>query len=300
MNRLKEFLDYLEKEKNYSKETLRAYQGDLEEFMKFLERKELSLEEIETLHLREYFSEFKNRGFKASTLMRKISALKSFLKFLSKRGYLPSKAYIKFNFGRRPRRLPYVPLEEEINNLIDNLSEENFLELRKKAIFEIFYGCGLRVSEVANLKVGDLSLEAGFLKVRGKGNKERLVPMNKKAQRVLEKYLMEREKFLKALSIYTDYLFINQRGKKLSTRWIFEIIRKEGERHKLFRLHPHALRHAFATHLLNAGMDLRSIQELLGHSSLATTEKYTQIQYDYLLKVYMTSHPRAKSEKSSK
>ncbi len=297
MDRISQFLQYLESEKNYSKETIRAYSSDLRDFEAFLQRAEIKLEELKEHHLRDYFLELKKRGLKALTVMRKMSAIKSFLRFLSKRGIIPSKAYIKFNVGRKPQSLPYVPLEEEINTLIDNLPEENFLELRKKAIFEIFYGCGLRISEVANLKISDISLEIGILKVYGKGNKERLVPINKRALRVLRKYLEKREELLKSLSFQTEYLFINQRGKKLSTRWIFEIIKKEGERYKLFRLHPHALRHAFATHLLNAGMDLRSIQELLGHSSLATTEKYTKIQYEHLLKVYMQAHPRAKSSK---
>ncbi|MEZ0344193.1 MAG: site-specific tyrosine recombinase/integron integrase [Caldimicrobium sp.] len=297
MDRVFEFLKYLSSEKNYSKETIRAYSSDLKDFEAFLEKVKIKLEDLEEHHLREYFFELKKRGFKALTIMRKISAVKSFLRFLSKRGYVPSKTHIKLNLGRKPQTLPYVPLEEEINRLIDNLSGDNFLELRKKAIFEILYGCGLRISELANLKIGDLSLETGIIRVYGKGSKERLVPINRRALEVLKKYLKERETLLKRLSESTEYLFINQRGKKLSTRWIFEIIKREGERYKLYRLHPHALRHAFATHLLNAGMDLRSIQELLGHSSLATTEKYTKVQYEHLLKVYMHAHPRAKSTK---
>lgn len=297
MDRLTEFLKYLSNEKNCSKETIRAYFSDLKDFEVFLEKVKIKLADLEEQHLRWYFFELKKRGLKALTIMRKISAIKSFLRFLSKRGYIPSKTHIRLNLGRKPQILPYVPLEEEINSLIDNLLEDTFFELRKKALFEILYGCGLRISEIANLKVGDLSLETGILRVFGKGNKERLVPINKRALKVLRKYLEERKKILKKFSSHTDYLFISQRGRKLSIRWIFEIIKKEGERHKLYRLHPHALRHAFATHLLNAGLDLRSIQELLGHSSLATTEKYTKVHYEHLLKVYMQAHPRAKSAK---
>lgn len=299
MDRLAEFLNYLENEKNYSRETLRAYQRDLEDFLNFLESSNLKLEEIEEPHLRQYFYQLKERGLKVLSLMRKMSAIKSFLRFLSKRGYIPSKGYLRLNLGRKKESLPYVPLEEEINALIDNISESDFLSLRKKAIFEIFYGGGLRISEVANLKLSDLSLSAGLIRVCGKGKRERLVPLNRRALTVIKKYLEERKKLLEKLSKDTEYLFINRQGKRLTTRWIFEIIKREGERHKLFRLHPHALRHAFATHLLNAGMDLRSIQELLGHSSLATTERYTKVQYEYLLKVYFKAHPRAKSKKDS-
>jgi len=298
-DKITEFLKYLETEKNYSPETLRAYKFDLELFLKFLEARTLTLKDLEGRHLKEFFYELKQRRFKASTLMRRISAVKSFLRFLSRRGYLSFQGRTRLNFGRRPLLLPYVPLEEELKVLIDSLQGEDFQGRRLRAIFELLYGCGLRISELANLKLEDLSLEGGFLRVRGKGSKERLVPLHKGLIKVLKDYLEEREALLKALQKENSFLFLNQRGEKLSTRGIYGLIKEQAREFRFYRLHPHALRHAFATHLLNAGLDLRSIQALLGHSSLATTQKYTNLQYEYLMQVYFKSHPRAYSKKKA-
>jgi len=296
---LSEFLEYLEREKNFSQHTLRAYALDLKNFKEFLSERKLEIKDFSSFHFRAYFFELKKRGYKGSTLIRKVSALRSFLKFLSKRGYFSGMSLLKIPSFKAKKSLPYVPLEEELNHLINQLPEEGFSSLRTKVIFELLYGCGLRVSELANLKIEDISFEAETIRIKGKGGKERLVPLHEKLKSLLKEYLILRKEVLERLGKDSPYLLINLKGKGLSTRFIFEIIKKEGKKFKLFKLHPHALRHAFATHLLNAGMDLRSLQELLGHSSLATTERYTQVQYEYLFQVYFEAHPRAKAKEDS-
>ncbi|MFN3920898.1 MAG: site-specific tyrosine recombinase/integron integrase [Caldimicrobium sp.] len=295
MDKIEAFLKYLEIERNFSKNTLRAYAKDLEEFKCFLEKNSILLETLTLPHLREYILSLKIKGSKASTINRKVSALRSFLKFLAKKGYFTNTLASKLTFKESSTKLPYVPSEEEVNQLINQVSLDDFQNLRTRIIFELLYGSGLRISELANLRLNDLDLERKIIRVRGKGQKERLVPISKRAMEVLTLYLFQREALLSSLKKDTDYLFINKLGKRLSERWIFELIKKEGLKRGLYKLHPHALRHAFATHLLNAGMDLRSIQALLGHKSLATTQRYTKVQYEYLLKVYLQAHPRAKA-----
>ncbi len=298
-DKVENFLKFLEVEKNYSSQTLRAYKVDLLQFLEFLNQSKQTLQDVSPFILKIYILELKKKGLKASSLTRKISALKSFFKFLSQRGEVNKAFFLKINTGRVRSPLPEVPFEEELNQMLDSLEGEDFVRLRTRAILELLYATGLRVSEASSLRLEDLSLASCLLRAKGKGGKERVLPIGKKALSVLTKYLEKRELLLKKLKKESPYLFINQRGGKLSERWIFELIKKEGMRYGLFKLHPHALRHAFATHLLNAGMDLRSIQELLGHSSLATTQKYTKVQYEYLLQNYLKAHPRANSKKSS-
>ncbi|MCS7198814.1 MAG: tyrosine recombinase [Caldimicrobium sp.] len=296
---LEEFLKTLLVERGYSPHTLKAYELDLEQFYQFLEEKGIGLENLTETHLRAYLLSMKSKGLREETLARKISALRSYLKFLYKRKVLKTFPHFRLRYRRSSYRLPYVPLEEEINNLIDNLSANDFLKSRNKALFELLYGSGLRVSELVNLKIINLSLEGGYVKVSGKGKRDRLVPLGLKAKKALLDYIKKREELLQRLGKNREYLFLNRRGDKLTERGVFHIVRSHGIAFNLYRLHPHALRHAFATHLLNAGMDLRSIQELLGHRSLATTQRYTNVNYEYLLKVYLKSHPRAKTSEQS-
>jgi integrase/recombinase XerC len=292
-DKVEDFLKFLEIEKHYSPQTLRAYRVDLSQFLDFLKQSEYSQAELSPIHLKSYVLELKKRGLKASSLSRKISALKSFAKYLFQRGEIQGSSLSKMNIGRIRSPLPRVPFEEELNVMLDCLEGEDFKALRTKAILELIYATGLRVSEASSLKLEDLSLTSGFLRTKGKGGKERVLPVGKRALKVLSRYLEKRKELLRNLKKDSPYLFINLRGERLSERWIFELIKREGRRCGLLGLHPHALRHAFATHLLNAGMDLRSIQELLGHSSLATTQKYTKVQYEFLLKNYLKAHPRA-------
>ncbi len=296
---LQNFLTFLEVEKNYSPETLRAYRKDLLQFSEFLQERDLTFKDLKPSYVKVYLLELKKKNLKESTLLRKFSAIQSFLKYLQKRGEIKETFIFRFYQGRRREILPYTPLEEEINQLLDSLKEEDFIGLRKRALLELMYGSGLRIYEVRDLKLENLNLTLGIVRIKGKGNKERLVPIGKKAEKVLILYLEKRKAFLEKLGQESPYLFLNQRGKRLSERFIRKIVKDIGRSFGLFRLHPHSLRHSFATHLLNSGMDLRSIQELLGHSSLATTQRYTKVQYEYLLQSYLKAHPRAILKKNS-
>ena len=296
-NLLEDFLNYLSFEKNYSVNTIRGYRKDLEEFLKFLEAQKIeSLESLEPFHLRYYLLFLKREKREPTTIARKLSSIRSFLKYLLKQKKIKKNLVNYLSNPKISKKLPLVPTEEEINNFIDNLEEgrNEFLDLRDRALLEIAYGCGLRVSEIANLTLDQINFGLQIIRIVGKGKKERIVPFGKKAFKALKDYLEIRDFLLSKLNKETNYVFLNLRGEGLTERGIRYVIKERGKKQGLFYLHPHTLRHAFATHLLNAGVDLRSIQEMLGHSSLTTTEVYTKVNYEYLLKTYLKAHPRAK------
>ena len=294
---LEDFLSYLSFEKNYSVNTIKGYRKDLEEFLKFLETQKIeSLDSLKPFHLRYYLLFLKREKREPTTIARKLSSIRSFLKYLLKQKKVKKNLVNYLSNPKISKKLPLVPTEEEINNFIDNLDKgrNKFLDLRDRVLLEIAYGCGLRVSEIANLTLDQINFGLQIIRIVGKGKKERIVPFGKKALKALKDYLEIRDFLLSKLNKKTNYVFLNLRGEKLTERGIRYIIKERGKKQGLFYLHPHTLRHAFATHLLNAGVDLRSIQEMLGHSSLTTTEVYTKVNYEYLLKIYLKAHPRAK------
>lgn len=295
---LEDFLNYLSIEKNYSTNTIKSYKRDLEDFINFLESQKISsLESLEPFHIRLYLFSLKREKKSATTIARKLSSIRSFLKYLIKQRKIKKSLFGYLSNPKISKKIPLVPTEEELNNFIDSLEGENrFLSIRDKALLEVAYGCGLRVSEIANLTIDQINFGLQIIKVLGKGKKERIVPFGKKALKALKEYLKIREELLLKLKKKSPYVFLNFKGEKLSERGIRYIVKKWGEKKGLSYLHPHILRHAFATHLLNAGVDLRSIQEMLGHSSLTTTEVYTKVNYEYLLKTYLKAHPRAKED----
>ena len=296
---LKDFLNYLTFEKNYSFNTIKGYQRDLEEFLAFLENQQInSFDSLEPFHIRYYLLFLKKEKKEPTTIARKLSSIRSFFKYLLKQKKIKRNLLNYLSNPKISKKIPLVPTEEEINLFIDSIEDDKkkFSSLRDKALLEIAYGCGLRVSEIANLTLDQINFKLQIIRVIGKGEKERIVPFGKKALKSLREYLEIRESLLSKLKKETFYVFINWRGEKLTERGIRYIIKNRGEKHGLSYLHPHVLRHAFATHLLNAGADLRSIQEMLGHSSLATTEIYTKVNYEYLLKTYLKAHPRAKED----
>ena len=296
-NLLEDFLNYLSFEKNYSVNTIRGYRKDLEKFLKFLETQKIeSLESLEPFHLRYYLLFLKREKREPTTIARKLSSIRSFFKYLLKQKKVKKNLVNYLSNPKISKKLPLVPTEEEINNFIDNLEEgrNEFLDLRDRALLEIAYGCGLRVSEIANLTLDQINFGLQIIRIVGKGKKERIVPFGKKAFKALKDYLEIRDFLLSKLNKETNYVFLNLRGERLTERGIRYVIKERGKKQGLFYLHPHTLRHAFATHLLNAGVDLRSIQKMLGHSSLTTTEVYTKVNYEYLLKTYLKAHPRAK------
>lgn len=292
---IENFLCHLKNEKQYSHHTLRAYERDLKDFLFFIQKNFpiFSLSQLNFQLVKEFLYEINTEDKSSSTIIRKVSALRSFFKFLIKRNKIKDSLYLKIQLPKREKSLPNVPTEEEVNLFIESLEEKNFLTLRNKALIEIFYSSGLRVSEVANLTLEQINFFSKFIKVLGKGKKQRIVPFGEKAFLILKKYLEARENLLKRLKKDNPFVFLNFKGERLTERGIRFLLKKEGLRKNLPNLHPHLLRHSFATHLLNSGADLRSIQELLGHSSISTTERYTQINYEFLLKNYLKAHPRA-------
>jgi integrase/recombinase XerC len=279
-----------------SPHTLRAYAADLARFLEYLSPPDLSPPEpqaIDTLILREWLSSLYRDELTPVTIRRKLAAVRGLFRFLYREGAIPVNAARLVRTPKAPKTLPEVPSEEQVNTLIDAVAAgeiERPHPARDRAIFELLYGCGLRISELAGLNLDDLDRGEGWLRVRGKGKKERQVPVPRKAAEALESYLAGRPVVPDERAV-----FLNHRKRRLSDRGIRGIV-------KLYAtllagdpsLHPHSFRHAYATHLLADGADLRAIQELLGHARLSTTQKYTQVSLTDLMAVYDKAHPRAK------
>jgi integrase/recombinase XerC len=285
------YLEHLRRE-NVSEHTLRNYAVDLQEFAAFYNPPP-SLEQFDVLSLREWLASLHQRGLAPASIRRKLAALRSFYAFLVTSRVLDTNVARLLRTPKAPKKLPRVPTADQTNNLIDTIAqrklEKPFPE-RDLAIFEMLYGCGLRVSELAGLNIADVDFAGRWVRVRGKGRKERQVPYGSKAAAALDRYMPVRR-----ASREERALFVNHRGARLTTRGIAWLVK--GYSLLLEQdssLHPHALRHAFATHLLAEGADLRAIQELLGHERLSTTQKYTQVSLNDVLAVYDRCHPKAK------
>lgn len=294
------FGEALEHERGASPHTVKNYLHDLGEFCAYLQKYkpelmtkgDLSLEKIDPMIVRSYLSILFQKNSPAS-IARKLSSLKSFFQFWVKKGVIAQNPARPIHSPKIPKKLPKFLNVDEIFRLLDSPGDEQFSDLRNKAILELLYSCGLRVAELVGLDIDDIDLENRLVKVIGKGSKERLVPMGKKASHRLNRYLDLRSQVIKK-DRPLEAFFLNKQGGRLGVRsverFVDEAILKSGLSK---RISPHVLRHTFATHLLNAGADLRSIQELLGHSSLSTTQKYTHVNLDHLMKVYDNAHPKA-------
>ncbi len=281
--------------RNVSAHTLAAYRSDLSQFLEYFsppgEHPPLPAE-FDVLKIREWLSALYSQKLMAVTLRRKLAALRTFFRFLVVEKVVAKNMARLVRLPKAPRTLPGVMTAEQTNSLIDGIGE-NALErpslARDLAIFEFLYGCGLRVSELAGMNLTDLDRDQRWVRIRGKGRKERQVPFGSKAAAALDRYLAER----KAAPLETA-VFTNNRGGRLSDRSARAIVKFYGTRLAGDpSLHPHSLRHAFATHLLSDGADLRAIQELLGHARLSTTQKYTQVSLTDLMAVYDRAHPKA-------
>lgn len=282
------FLDEMRRE-NASPHTLRNYSIDLRDFCAFFD----GGEEPDLTALRQWLSSLYERGLAVTSIRRKLASVRTFYQFLLREGAVASNPAKLLSTPKMPKRLPEVPGAEQTNRLLDDVAagklERPFPE-RDRAVFEILYGCGLRVSELAGLNLTDVDRTERILRVRGKGRKERLVPYGSKAAESIELWLEARR-----AKPGEPAVFVNHRGTRLSDRSMRTLV-------KLYSmllagdssLHPHALRHAFATHLLADGADLRTIQELLGHAQLSTTQRYTQVALTDLMRVYDKAHPRGK------
>ncbi|MCS7200105.1 MAG: site-specific tyrosine recombinase XerD [Thermodesulfobacteriaceae bacterium] len=291
---LREFLIYLRVIKNYSPNTILSYSYDLKDWTNFLNRNNLSLEILKIEDLREYLEDLKLRGYNNFSIARRLSSLKSFFRFLEEE----KKGKYSFIFfletPKLPFRLPKVLSLEEVENLLSAPDISIPSGYRDKTMLEVLYAAGLRVSELVSLKLSNLNLELGWVKVMGKGDKERLVPLGDYALEYLKTYLKEvRPLFLNRKS--KDYVFLGRLGGPITRQRFWQIIKTYAKRVGLEdKISPHVLRHSFATHLLQGGADLRALQMLLGHSSLITTQIYTHLDFKRLREVYDQYHPRAK------
>ncbi|MFH1703229.1 MAG: tyrosine recombinase XerC [Nitrospirota bacterium] len=287
------FLKYLEIERAASSHTLRAYRKDLEEFSKFVNIKP---EDVELADVRGFIAEQIKSGLNKTSVSRRLASIRSFFKFLYREGYKRTNPAKLVSNPKLPKLLPRFLSVDDAFALVERPAGTGFLPARDRAILELLYSSGLRVSEISSLNIDDINTKEGFLKVKGKGRKERMVPVGSKAIDAIKSYMVERI----ALKSKDRFLFLNRTGKGLSDRGVRRLVVKYARMIGISgKIGPHALRHTFATHLLQGGADLRVIQELLGHSSLSTTQKYTHLDVTHLIDVYDKAHPFAKEKDDS-
>jgi len=292
----KGFETFLRLEKSLSQNSIAAYINDINKLMAFLDEnfKKLTPEKVRIVHLRGFIEYINDRGVSPRTQARTISGIKSFFKYLLMEGKINSDPTSLLESPKIGRKLPDVLTMEEIDLIIDGVDLAKPEGQRNKAMLETLYSCGLRVSELVNLKVTNLFFDQGFIKVEGKSEKERLVPVSSKAIEEITRYLQGYRRSLKIGADSENVLFLNRRGKKLSRVMIFTIIKNLAEKVGLNKkISPHTFRHSFATHLISGGADLRAVQEMLGHESILTTEIYTHLDRDYLKNTITHFHPRA-------
>jgi integrase/recombinase XerD len=293
-NYLRKFFDYLRFEKLLSANTIISYERDISKYKSFIDKNKIkdftkiNNEEIllflENLH--------KDQG--ESSISRILSSLRSFYKYLVRNGDINKNPFSQIKNPKMPKKILEILDESEMYKFLERIPSSTDLELRDRTMFELLYSCGLRVSEIVNLKLSEIDLEEDLIRFIGKGNKERITPIGGTAKSYLLKYLragrykIERE-------FKSDYVFLNKNGKKLTRQGFWKILKKYAHQFSMDKnLYPHLFRHSFATHMLERGADLRIVQELLGHSSISTTEIYTNINKKYLKDVYFKYHPREK------
>ncbi len=301
---LLDFLGYLEIERGLSRNTLEAYRSDLQQFGEFLTRRGLSALELTPGELAEFISELaEGREGRAAvapaTLQRKVACLRSFYRYLRREQVIDHDPARELRAPRAPARLPHVLSRDEVTRLLAQPRGASPTAIRDRALLETMYACGLRASEAIALELSDLDLEVGVLRARGKGAKERLVPVGSQAIHGLRAYLLGARPRLVGLAD-EKHVFVNRRGSALSRQGLYKIVQRHARSAGLERrMSPHTLRHTFATHLLAGGCDLRSLQEMLGHADIATTQIYTHLSVERLRDVYFGAHPRAEITESS-
>lgn len=292
----KGFEDYLKLEKSLSQNSIAAYVNDINKLIQFLNNnyKNLMPLDVKLEHLKGFLAWLNGRDVSPRTQARTISGIKSFYKYLLIEGLISSDPTALLESPKIGRKLPDILSMEEIDTLIESVDVSKPEGQRNKAMLETLYSCGLRVSELVNLKITNLFFDQGFIKVEGKGGKERLVPVSGRAVDEINHYLAEYRKMLNVHKDSENVLFLNRRGRKLSRVMIFTIIKNLSEKVGLGKkISPHTFRHSFATHLINGGADLRAVQEMLGHESILTTEIYTHLDSDYLRSTIKQFHPRS-------
>src|SRR3989337_809861 len=298
-----QFKKYLKVEKNVSVHTVRNYSVDIEQFQRFLKDTNLcpaedetaiDIKKIDNVVIRTFLGSLHKKENCNSSIARKLSTLRTFFKYLCREGYIKKNPARVVATPKQAKKLPsFLPIDEAFR-LMDTPDTKTLSGLRDKAILETLYGAGIRISELVSLNITDVDLEKGYIRVFGKGRKERIVPLGGKACEAIREYLNKGQGARGKGQEEAEALFLNLRGGRLTSRSGWNIVNKYARKGAIARhISPHSLRHTFATHLLEGGADLRVIQELLGHSSLSTTQKYTHVNLDQLMKVYDKSHPKA-------
>ena len=290
---INQFLAHLKYEKNASPLTIKSYRIDLNQLADYLQDKGVSLKQVDNIVLRGFLARLHERKDKKSTVARKLASARSFFQFCVQKKWLADNPAKVVATPKQEKNIPSFLSEDEMAAFLDLPRSNRPLDLRDRAVLELLYATGIRVSELVGLNLEDISFEERIIRVRGKGKKERLLPFGRKAEQGLAGYLRARLTINKG-KIDDQAVFLNYRGQRLTSRSVERIIDKYIRHSALKRkISPHSLRHSFASHLLSRGADLRVIQELLGHESLATTQKYTHLDLAQLLKVYKKSHPRS-------
>lgn len=290
-NYLLKFKTFLVGERCFPKTTIRAYLVDVEEFLLFLEQR-LNIKDIVQVNrsvVRSFIAELQSLNYKNSSISRKISVLKIFFKFLTQKNVISTNPLIYITQIKKSKHLPNFLTKDEIIKLLNIIEPKDFISLRDRALFELLYSSGLRISEVVNLDESSIDLYEGLVTVLGKGGKQRIVPVGDVALHYIIEYLKQKTKIFPT----NKALFVNRYGNRITDRGIRKLINKWTKKVNITKhISPHTFRHTFATHLLDAGCDLRSIQEMLGHKSLSTTNIYTHTTLERLKKVYEKTHPR--------
>lgn len=303
MNELIErYINYLRYERNASPHTVRNYHSDLLQLRDFLAQHEadarVKASAVTPLSIRAFLAYLFENEKKKTSVARKLAAVRAFFSFLVRERLMKTDPAASISTPKLDKTLPRIMSEEEANSFLDQLAQcakgGDWKMIRDRAMLELLYASGLRVSELVGLDVRSVNFGEGFVLVRGKGGKERIVPFGSKARAAIEEYLAPRERLLKEARKGNPALFLNARAGRISTRSVGRLLRDYVRQYgPNIRVSPHGLRHAFASHLLAEGADLRAIQEMLGHKSLATTQKYTQVSMKHLLEVYDKAHPKA-------
>jgi len=290
-----QFYRYLEIEKRYSPHTLNAYRRDLKDFISFCDRGNLaSLVDISAHNIRQYIADTNKRKLSAKTIQRRLSVVRSFFRYLEKESHLTSNPAEVVKAPKVPRHLPKAIDVDQVQVLL-NISDTDELAIRDIAMLELFYSSGLRLSELVSLNISDLELQEKQIRVTGKGNKMRITPVGKYAVKALQRWFELRKQWVDENE---QAVFVTQKGTRISQRSVQARLKAWGEKQMLNSgLHPHRLRHSFASHLLESSGDIRAVQELLGHENLSSTQIYTHLDFQYLAKVYDSAHPRAKKTK---
>ena len=290
------YKDYLQNEKQYSENTVVSYINDINSLINFLSNEDLGELKYTTNRIAKFYIAYLHNNFDPKSIRRKISSVKTLFNYLLEDGIVKENPFKSVVLPKVSKKLPKFIYEDEMIDFLNNIDIAKPIGLRNKTIFELLYGCGLRVSELTNIKINEIDFVKQELKVLGKGSVERVVPIHSLAINTIKSYLLEARPSLKIKNeVDNNYVFLNHHGNPLSARGVRDILTREiAHQASTLKISPHSFRHSFATHLLNNGVDLRIVQELLGHVSLSTTQIYTKVSKEKLQEEYKNAHPRAK------